>query len=418
MKNQGWAIGNGDVFGFLTQEEFDEILLDYQGSVRFEGEYWNLFHGKHEQDKEKIEHLLKQHTVYSVKEHQVFPVQMTGVLEMEIPEFNKDRDSILFGAYTFICDEKTIPVDFSGMSWNTEQVSDRVLISFTSGETPFGKNYFLEDYYEEDYAEAGLRFNDITAEFLSHADAISEFMVGVEMHGGNEWGELGPEEISKLGCFTLKELSFSDREHNYPVRQEVLDAFNQSLLEPELVEDHVMSFKMWDRVSISGMRDVCGLGTVNSLPEKGHVWVNFDNLDGKKHVWANCPLDMIQKEEVETTKIYIDQECMADDRMVFFEVPYEKADEIFSFLDSTCSASYTVEDFQEEAEELSNGTHYLDMLWDEECEVRVDTEEFKALIEKLQSTKESSLDYKIRKAEKKCDALNKGDNKKTKELEI
>jgi len=231
MDRNLWAVCVGDTFGFLSDDEIKDISLEHRGSVRFEGENWNYFQGMHASDSENITHLLDQHEVYSIKEHLIHPVVMRGTLEMVLPGFKKNKDGLFFGTYAFVCEGKEIPIDFGGMGWNVDQVQNRILVSFSSGETLFGKDYFLEDFYEEDYQAVGLRINDITAEFLSHATSISEFMVGVDMKTGKQWEELRPEDISKRGSFVLKELCFSDRERDYPVRQEVLDAFNQVLME-------------------------------------------------------------------------------------------------------------------------------------------------------------------------------------------
>lgn len=229
MNKDLWAVCIGDHFSFLSDDEIKDISLEHRGTIRLDGQNWNYFQGIHASDSEKIADLLVQHEVYSVKEHLIHPVQMRGTLEIVLPGFEKNKDSLSFGAYLFVCDGKEIPIDFGGMSWDIGMDGEKMIVSFASGETPFGKDYFLEDFYEEDYQAAGLRINDITAEFLSHATSISEFMVGVDMKTGKQWEELGPEDISKRGSYVLKELCFSDREQDYPVRQEVLEAFNYEL---------------------------------------------------------------------------------------------------------------------------------------------------------------------------------------------
>jgi len=219
------AVAVGYNFGLIPAEDLSEIKLNDVGAVRFEGKNLPLLKGQTYEDSRKLDALLDQYGEYPIKDYTIEPVIMAGQVEMVIPGFDKERDSFLWGGYAFVCDGKKIPVDFSGIGWDIDQTGDRVLVSFETGRTPLLTDWFLDDCYEADYQEAGLRINDITAEFLSKAMSISEFMVSLELNGK----ELDPEAIQKQGDFRITALTFSNEEKEYAVKQEVLNAFHTSL---------------------------------------------------------------------------------------------------------------------------------------------------------------------------------------------
>lgn len=224
MENR-YAVAVGYNFGFIPSEDLSEIKLKEVGTVRYEGKNRTLYKGSTYEDSQKIDALLDRYGEYPIRDHRIEPVIMSGQVEMVIPGFDNDRDSFLWGGYSFVCEGKKIPVDFSGIGWSIAQTGDRILASFETGRTPLLTDCFLDDCYEADYQEVGLRINDITAEFLSKATSISEFMVSLELDGK----ELYPEDIQKLGDFRISSLTFSNLEKEYPVKQEVLHAFHTSL---------------------------------------------------------------------------------------------------------------------------------------------------------------------------------------------
>lgn len=154
-------------------------------------------------------------------------VIMSGQFEMSVPGFDKERDSILFGAYNVIVNGKEVPFDFYGMSWNIEDNGDKVTVDFESGRNFINTDNTLDEIYEETYAEQGFTISDITAEFLSQCTEIREFFVSLDIYRDGEWDELGPEEIAKEGHFQLNNLSFSDGVSTYPVKEEAIEAFNR-----------------------------------------------------------------------------------------------------------------------------------------------------------------------------------------------
>lgn len=225
MKENMVAVAVGFNFGLVPRDEVLEIKVKPAGTVRFEDENFNLFKAETYEDSRIIDALLDKYGEFPIKDYKVEPVIMSGVIEMEIPRFNKEKDVLSFGAYTFKCDGKEIPVDFSGTRWDIKQNGDHLTISFQTGDTPLLTDFFLDDCYIDAYQEAGLRYNDITAEFLSKAESIFEFMVTAELDGE----EYYPEEIHEMGKFQIKSLNFSNLENTYELNPKAIDEFNRSL---------------------------------------------------------------------------------------------------------------------------------------------------------------------------------------------
>lgn len=233
-----YAVAVGYNFSLVPEAEFNGINLKSVGAIRIQGQNHTLFKGETYEDARKLDRVLDRHEEYPIKDYKLEPVIMRGEAEMVIPGFDKDRDNFFFGGYAMVCDGKVIPFDFSGISWDIYQEGDRVLVPFETGCTSLLTDYYLDDCYEEAYQEVGLRIKDITAEYLSKATAISEFMVCLELDGE----ELYPEDISKKGSFCIKSLSFSDYEKDYPVDQTILKAFQQKLCEKTIpIEDRIHS---------------------------------------------------------------------------------------------------------------------------------------------------------------------------------
>jgi len=227
MNRNTIAVSVGYNFGLIPEEALMGIeLMPTESAVRFQDQNWNLFKAKTYEDSRKVDVLLDKYGEQPILKHRIEPVLMSGELEIEFPGFDKERDSLLFGGYTFVCGGKEIPFDFSGTVWDIQQAGNRLSIPFQTGKTPLSTDYFLDDCYEDEYTAAGLQFNEISAAFLSSASAISEFMVSLEQDGK----EYGPEDIARMGRFTLKSLTFSNLKKDYPVKQEVLAAYNRSLL--------------------------------------------------------------------------------------------------------------------------------------------------------------------------------------------
>ncbi len=217
------AVAVGYNFGLIPSGALRDIALTpMESAVYIDEAAWHLFKAATFDDSRKVDDLLDKYGEHSIRDYKIEPVIMSGELELVIPGFDKERDSLLFGGYLFRCDGKDIPLDFSGISWSIDQTGDKLTVPFETGKTPLSTYYFLDDSYTEEYSAMGLRVQDITASFLSQASAISEFMVSLELNGK----EYGPEDIARLGGFSLKSLCFSNQKSEYAVSQSVLDAFN------------------------------------------------------------------------------------------------------------------------------------------------------------------------------------------------
>ena len=225
MNETVFAVGVGYHFGFVPADKLEGIHTKYSGAIRFEGQNWNLFKATNYEDSRKIDALLDQYGEYAIEDYRIEPVIMHGSVEMTVPGFDRDRDTFLFGAYSFICNGQEIPIDFSGTSATIEQDGEKILLSFETGRTPFLKDYFLDDIYEDVYQEAGLRIHDITAEFLSKATSITDFMILIEVDGK----EMSPEEICQQGSFKIKSLTFENDKSEFSVDENVIHKFNQTL---------------------------------------------------------------------------------------------------------------------------------------------------------------------------------------------
>lgn len=225
MKEEFIAVGVGYNFALIPERELAGIHLKESGAVRIHDENRILYKAATYEESQKIDKLLDRYEEYPIKDYAIEPVIMSGVLELNVYGFDKNQDNLSFGGYTFICDDKSIPFDFSGTSWDVYQDGSILTIPFKTGSTLLLTDYFLDDCYLDDYKELGLRMQDITAEFLSKAIEISEFVVDMEFHGE----EYNPVDIAQMGGFKLKELSFSDGENEYMVNPEVLQNFNEEL---------------------------------------------------------------------------------------------------------------------------------------------------------------------------------------------
>lgn len=229
MNENKLAVAVGYNFGLIPEEEMNGIALDGEGVIHFEGQNYTLYKAKTYEDSRKIDTLLDKYGEYSIKEYKMEPVIMSGEFEMILPGFDKDTSCLGFGSYTFKCEDKDIPVDFSGVSYDLEQDEDKIKISFETGRTMMNTHCFLDDCYFEDYKKLGIRINDITAKFLSETTEIVDFFIDGEI--ANK--EFATTDLPAGGKFTLKSLCFSDGIHDYPVKEEVIEAFNKSLL-PEV----------------------------------------------------------------------------------------------------------------------------------------------------------------------------------------
>ena len=257
------AIAVGYSFAMVPNRELEGIHLNSAGAVRFENENQTLYKAATYEESKKLDTLLDRYGEYRIKDYKIEPVIMSGVIEMKIPKFQKEKDALSFGAYAFMCNEKIIPVDFSGTAWDITQFGDHLTVSFVTGQTPLLTDGFLDDCYLEEYEERELRYNYITAEFLSKADKIYEFMVTAELDGE----EYLPEEIHEMGMFQLKSLEFFNGEKTFEMNPKAIEAFNQSL-------DDYKKNRIW----ITIYKDILGIDDWDNLTS---ICIPKDQLETK-----------------------------------------------------------------------------------------------------------------------------------------
>ena len=302
MRNENYiAVAVGYNFGIVPNESLEGIKLNTSGAVRFRDENLTLYKAATYEESRKIDALLDRYGEYSIKEYRIEPVIMNGVIEMEIPRFDKEKDALSFGAYGFICDGKTIPVDFSGTTWDIEQQGNHLEVSFETGETPLLTDLYIDDCYLDSYREAGLNYNDITAEFLSKAESIFEFMVIAELDGE----EYLPEEIHEMGKFQMKSLSFSNGENTYEISPSVIEAYNQSL-------DEFKENRIW----ITVYKDI--LGIVDYFDNITSICVPKDWLIKKLEKEGDTLDEWLSDYTADTTDT-IAREALAEDVVLDYE---------------------------------------------------------------------------------------------------
>lgn len=283
MDNNMFAVAVGYHFGFIPASELNGITLKDSGAIRYEGENWNLFKAASYEESRKIDALLDKYGEYRIEDYYIEPVIMCGEMELKIPGFDKEIDCFSFGGYTFVCEDKEIPFDFSGTAWSIEQNGDLLKVEFETGRTPLLTDYFLDDCYEDVYWDIGLRLNDITAAFLAKASAIKEFTVSVEQNRK----EYGPEEIAQNGHFALTSLQLSNYDKTYSVAKDVIDSFNLKVKNQVIEQDknYLDELTRNDSVWITVYKDT--LGFPDDLDNLTEICVPTDWL-----------LDILEKDQL------------------------------------------------------------------------------------------------------------------------
>ena len=129
------------------------------------------------------------------------------------------------GGFAFVIDEKYIPFDFdASMTW-----VDHEIITYESGRGVFFKDFFISEDHREMIEEEGIKFEDITAEFLSKVSEIREFFVSLECND-EEWcagDDNDPDSLLKIEILDITFFDENDKE--YRVAQEVIDKFNENV---------------------------------------------------------------------------------------------------------------------------------------------------------------------------------------------
>lgn len=302
MKSNKVAVAVGYHFGIVPREEVADISMKMNGVVLFEGEKWNLMKASSYEDSRKIDQLLDKYGEYAIKDYKIEPVIMFGTVEMVVPGFDKERDSLMFGAYEVTTEGKTVPFDFSGMGWNIEQDGDKITVNFQSGRNWMNTDNYLWDDdgdYAERYKEEGLCIQDITADFLSKATSIDEFMISLEMEREGKWMEYDPEGIAALGGFAIKELYFDNGKEDFAVRQDVLNSYNESIQPLDrFIEKVVMDSSLSEMEKIKKI----ALKQLNVQWRGNQDFVSIESKDGVSVVYPW--MDSTGRFEVEPVEEY------------------------------------------------------------------------------------------------------------------
>lgn len=151
-----------------------------------------------------------------------FKVPETGDYKLLTKE---DFDSLSPGGFEFVVDGKTIPFDWDAQSTSEENG----VFHYESGYGPFFNDFEIPDYWEEEYKEAGIKHEDITAEFLSKASEIRDFYINFALKGEDGDTGIGSNEDPNTDFFLkLINIAFEERETGrmFNVSDEVIKTFN------------------------------------------------------------------------------------------------------------------------------------------------------------------------------------------------
>ena len=136
-------------------------------------------------------------------------VYMNAVVEIMLPkkiDLEEHPSNISIGGFAVRTPDGEIPFDFeAGGVSKVEKINDlRYRIHYSSNENPAFCSPDVTDCYDEDYKACGLTRDDITAEYLSKAEDLTEFFI---LCWDEEGKEVTPTEV------TLGEIVFENEEH-------------------------------------------------------------------------------------------------------------------------------------------------------------------------------------------------------------
>lgn len=93
--------------------------------------------------------------------------------------FDKEKDYIDLGGYSFVVDDKDVPFDFEAYGYDIDVADGRVSLEYESGRGFAFNEYDVNSCFDEEYEKLSLTRDDITAEFLASTTKISEFYIAV-----------------------------------------------------------------------------------------------------------------------------------------------------------------------------------------------------------------------------------------------
>ena len=135
-------------------------------------------------------------------------------------EYDMKTLSPSIGVFEFRYGDDTIPFDFDTISSNYTKLDDSIEIEWNNDKS-FLSDYYISEDYRYEISEAGYDIDELTAEFLSNVDEITEIFTDIVVKVNDKF-----INIEDTPVFT--EISFSDDTGTvYKVKEDVIDNFNK-----------------------------------------------------------------------------------------------------------------------------------------------------------------------------------------------
>lgn len=146
------------------------------------------------------------------------------------------------GGFAIMKDGKNIPFDFDATSFADNEDGT---YSYGNWDGRFFKHEDVDDGYAEEWANNGLAIDDITAEFLSQTDELSEFYF--------QLSDIDATENVIPSVLTVTEVVFFDEnDEEYSIKPAVIERYNlvriTEDIESMLHKMHLMNEEMKDRL--------------------------------------------------------------------------------------------------------------------------------------------------------------------------
>lgn len=135
-------------------------------------------------------------------------------------EYDMKTPSPSIGVFEFRYGDDIIPFDFDTFSSNYTKLDDSIEIEW-SNDKSFLSDYYISEDYRYEIAEAGYDIDELTAEFLSSVDEITDIFTDIVVKVNDKF-----INIEDTPVFT--EISFSDDTGTvYKVKEDVINNFNK-----------------------------------------------------------------------------------------------------------------------------------------------------------------------------------------------
>lgn len=153
--------------------------------------------------------------------------KMSMMIEAHTVEDLKVEDigTVTFGGFSFCIDDEYIPFDYEAFTTYPYQREDgKVTLEYVSGRGFLFNEYTLDSSYEDMYDDMDLNIEDIDAKMLSKVSIIEELFH--ELYHKDDKHEEKCYDII-IDSITFVDLDDWENKVEYPVAQEVIDAYNQ-----------------------------------------------------------------------------------------------------------------------------------------------------------------------------------------------